>query len=65
MYGSPKFTHLIKYTTTNILSQRDYLKNWYFWTSVMFAKIVVHGLTALHLICNGVTSQRLSYFLQL
>lgn len=65
MYDSPKFAHLIQYTTTNILPQRDYLKNWYFWTSVMFAKIEAHGLTALHLICNEVTSQRLSCSQQL
>lgn len=60
MYGSPKFAHLIKHTATNILLQRDYLKNWYFWTSVVFAKIVVHGLKTLHLIHNGISSQKLS-----
>lgn len=65
MYVSPKFPHLIQHTTTNILPRRDYLKNWYFWTSVVFAKIVVCGLTVVHLICNGVTSQRLSCSRQL
>lgn len=65
MYVSPKFPHLIRHTTTNILPRRDYLKNWYFWTSVVFAKIVVCGLTVVHLICNGVTSQRLSCSRQL
>lgn len=42
MYDSPKFAHLMQHTITNILPQIDYLKNWYFWTSVMFSKIVVH-----------------------
>lgn len=44
MYGSPKFAHLIQHTTTNILPQRDYLKDWYSWTSLVFAKIAGHGL---------------------